>query len=117
MYSLFYLQAFWSRYREDDTYNFTHRNCANAVMQAIDAAMEGVFANKPFWQTLLRLLFHPDMWLAGSVRVRAESLAWSPGLVLDYVRAVRRVTDPRHDLRSHMLRRWRVRHRSGSRAR
>lgn len=108
VYSLYYLQAFWDGYRQDDTYNFTHRNCSSVVVQAIDAAMEGVFADKPFWRTLLRLMFHPDMWLAGSVRVRAESLAWSPGLALDYISAVRRVTDPRYDLRLDLVGRWRA---------
>ena len=111
VYSPYYLQAFWAGYRQDDTYNFTHRNCSSVVVQAVDAAMEGVFADKPFWRTLLRLMFHPDMWLAGSVRVRAESLAWSPGLALDYISAVRRITDPRYDLRLHLMRRWRVRRR------
>ncbi|MEO6017282.1 MAG: DUF308 domain-containing protein, partial [Polaromonas sp.] len=77
VYSPFYLEAFWNGYRQDNTYNFTHRNCSSVVVQAIDAALEGVFADKPFWPTLLRLSLHPDMWLAGSVRVRAESLAWS----------------------------------------
>lgn len=111
VYSPYYLQAFWAGYRQDDTYNFTNRNCSSVVVQAVDAAMEGVFADKPFWRTLLRLMFHPDMWLAGSVRVRAESLAWSPGLALDYISAVRRVTDPRYDLRLHLVRRWRARRR------
>lgn len=109
VYSPYYLQAFWDGYRQDATYNFTHRNCSSVVVQAVDAAMEGVFADKPFWWTLLLLTLHPDMWLAGSVRVRAESLAWSPGLALDYIRAVRRVTDPHYDLRLHFVRRWRAR--------
>ena len=111
IYSPFYLQAFWDGYRQDATYNFTHRNCSSVVVQAVDAALEGVFTDKPFWRTLLRLVFHPDMWLAGSVRVRAESLAWSPGLALDYISAVRRVTDPRYDLRLHLMRRWRTKRR------
>lgn len=110
-YNPVYLQAFWCSYREDKTYNFTHRNCSTVVVQAIDAAVEGVFADKPFWPTFLRMLLHPDMWLAGSVRVRAESLAWSPGLVLDYVSAVRSITYPRHNFRQRLLRRWRVRQR------
>lgn len=113
VYNPSYLQAFWSSYREDKTYNFTHRNCSTVVVQAIDAAVEGVFADKPFWPTLLRMLLHPDMWLAGSVRVCAESLAWSPGLVLDYVSAVRTITypghNPRHSFRQRLARRWRAR--------
>jgi hypothetical protein len=109
VYNPAYLQAFWNSYREDKTYNFTHRNCSTVVVQAIDAAVEGVFADKPFWPTLLRMLLHPDMWLAGSVRVRAEALAWSPGLVLDYVSAVRSITYPRHNFRQLLARRWRAR--------
>ena len=111
VYNPLYLQAFWRSYREDQTYNFTHRNCSTVVVQAIDAAVEGVFADKPFWPTFLRMLLHPDMWLAGSVRVRAESLAWSPGLVLDYVSAVRSMTYPRHNFKQRLARRWRARQR------
>lgn len=104
-----HLQAFWDGYRKDDTYNLTHRNCSVVVTEAIDAAMEGVFADKPFWRTLLRLSLHPDMWLAGSIRVRAESIAWTPGLALDYVSAIRRITHPHQDLRVHLARWWKTR--------
>lgn len=106
-----YLEAFWAAYQKDDTYNLTSRNCSVAVTEAIDAAMEGIFADRPFWRTLLRLAFHPDMWLAGSVRVRAESMAWTPGLALDYASAIRRITHPRQDLRLHLVRLLRHRRR------
>lgn len=101
-----YLHSFWNVYQQDATYNLTHRNCSVAVVEAIDAAVEGVFADKPFWRTLLRLVFHPDMWLAGSVRVRADSIAWTPGLAMDYASALRRITHPRQDLRLRIWRRW-----------
>ena len=101
-----YLHSFWSAYRQDATYNLTHRNCSVAVVEAIDAGVEGVFADKPFWRTLLRLAFHPDMWLAGSVRVRADSIAWTPGLAMDYASALQRITHPRQDLRLRLWRRW-----------
>ncbi|MES2509226.1 MAG: protease [Pseudomonadota bacterium] len=106
-----HLQDFWAQYSKDDTYNLTSRNCSVAVTEAIDAAVEGVFADKPFWRTLLRLAVHPDMWLAGSVRVRAESIAWTPGLALDYAGALRRITHPRHDLKMHLARWWKARRR------
>ncbi|MBC7718458.1 MAG: hypothetical protein H7Z77_01515 [Chitinophagaceae bacterium] len=101
------LDTFWRSYREDATYNFTHRNCSTVVVLALDAALEGVFAGRPFWRTMLRLVVHPDMWLAGSVRVRAESLAWSPGFVLDYARALRRITTPQSARGARRLRRLR----------
>ncbi|MES2364041.1 MAG: hypothetical protein V4646_19895 [Pseudomonadota bacterium] len=103
-----YLESFWQAYQRDDTYNLTNRNCSVAVTEAIDAAMEGVFADKPFWITLLRLAVHPDMWQAGSVRVRAESIAWTPGLALDYATALRRITHPQHDLRLNLARWWKA---------
>lgn len=103
-----HLEAFWQAYQRNDTYNLTHRNCSVAVTEAIDAAVEGVFADKPFWRTLLRLAVHPDMWLAGSVRVRAESIAWTPGLALDYVSAIRRITHPQHDLKLNLSRWWKA---------
>lgn len=106
-----YLQAFWDAYRQDDTYNLTSRNCSVVVTEAVDAALEGVFADKPFWRTLLRLALHPDVWLASSTRVRAESIAWTPGLALDYVSALRRITHPRQDLTVQMLRWFKFRER------
>ncbi|MES2413086.1 MAG: DUF308 domain-containing protein [Pseudomonadota bacterium] len=99
-----YLEFFWRTYQADNTYNLTSRNCSVAVTEALDAAVEGVFADRPFWRTLLRLAVHPDMWLAGSVRVRAESIAWTPGLALDYASALRRITHPRQNLKVHMSR-------------
>ncbi|MES2946763.1 MAG: hypothetical protein V4772_28190 [Pseudomonadota bacterium] len=106
-----YLAAFWATYQLDDTYNLTSRNCSVAVTEAIDAAVEGVFAGQPFWRTLLRLVLHPDMWLAGSIRVQAESMAWTPGLALDYASALRRITDSRHDLGLQLSRWWKTRRR------
>lgn len=111
VFNLPYLQAFWADYQKDDTYNLTSRNCSVAVTEAIDAAVEGVFADRPFWRTVMRLAVHPDMWLAGSVRVRAESIAWTPGLALDYASALRRITHPRHDLKMHLSRGWKARRR------
>ena len=43
----------------------------------------------------LRLLANPDLWLAAVLRARAEAMTWTPGLVLDYARAIRRVVEPR----------------------
>ncbi len=106
-----YLEAFFAEYRRNDTYNLTSRNCSVAVTEAIDAALEGVFAHKPFWPTLLRLALNPDMWLAGSIRVRAESMAWTPGLALDYAAALRRITHPRQQLGVHLMRWWKARKR------
>ena len=89
------LRAFWESYRRDDTYNLTNRNCAVAVALALDAALEGTLRGSGVWLRFLRLLANPDLWLAAVLRARAEAMTWTPGLVLDYARAIRRVVEPR----------------------
>ncbi len=98
-YNRRYLQQFWASYRQDDTYNFTKRNCSSAVVLAVESALEGVFAHRPFWRTLCRLAVNADMWAAASIRARANALSWTPGLVLDYVMLLQRITDPAHSVR------------------
>ncbi|TCT07797.1 HdeD family acid-resistance protein [Aquabacter spiritensis] len=86
------IRDFWALYRQDETYNLTNRNCSSAVVKALDAGMEGLFeqaARSPLF--ILRLLASPELWVAGMVRHRASTMAWTPGLVLDYVRALRRL--------------------------
>ncbi|CAH2603329.1 Protease [Rhodovastum atsumiense] len=88
------LRAFWEGYRQDTTYNLTRRNCSTAVARALDAAVEGCFAGRarsPWF--LLRLLVLPELWTAGLIRRRAAAMAWTPGLMLDYARALAGVLD------------------------
>lgn len=89
------LKAFWKRYRQNDTYNLTNRNCSSAVADALDAAFEGAYRDKrwPFFQAT-RTLLYPELWAAGLIRQRAEKMAWTPGLVLDYARALSVMVDP-----------------------
>jgi uncharacterized membrane protein HdeD (DUF308 family) len=87
--------AFWAEYRKDNTYNLTKRNCSSAVALALDAAVEGAFAQKKYpWQRFVRALLSPELWAASLVRKRADTMAWTPGLVLDYARALNAVLDP-----------------------
>ncbi len=88
------LAAWWDVYRRDDTYNLTDRNCSIAVALALDAALEGALYSRFVWSRFFLLLLNPDLWLAATLRFRAESMTWTPGLVLDYARAVRRVVEP-----------------------
>lgn len=83
------MAAFWEHYRADTTYNLTKRNCSSGVVQALDAGIEGVFGHEaasPWF--LLRLFFLPELWVAGTIRRRAAAMAWTPGLLLDYARAL-----------------------------
>lgn len=88
------LRAHWAEYSKDDTYNLTRRNCSVSAALALDAALEGVLAEGPLWHRLTSLLTNPDLWLAAAVRHRAETMTWTPGLVLDYARALHRVVKP-----------------------
>ena len=88
------LRAFWSRYRQDDTYNLTNRNCSSTVAAALESALEGTLGTRPTLGKFLSALVNPELWVAAQLRRHAESMAWTPGLVLDYARALRVAIDP-----------------------
>ncbi|MET0706662.1 MAG: DUF308 domain-containing protein [Tardiphaga sp.] len=89
------VRQFWRSYQADTTYNLTSRNCSTAVARALDAALEGVLgkAGRP-WRALLQAVVTPELWVAGVLRRRAEAMAWTPGLVLDYARLLQVVVEP-----------------------
>jgi hypothetical protein len=41
------------------------------------------------------MLLTPELWVAAQIRKRAVTMAWTPGLTLDYARALSMVADPR----------------------
>lgn len=91
------LSQFWLRYRQDSTYNLTYRNCSSTVARALDAAIEGAVARSMgngAW-VMIRLLLTPELWVASQIRMRALTMAWTPGLTLDYARALSMLVDPR----------------------
>ncbi|WP_150611136.1 HdeD family acid-resistance protein [Pandoraea terrigena] len=99
-YSPRQLGTFWQTYRQNTTYNLTHRNCSSSVAKALEAAIEGRVGHLPGgtdagWWTFVRLWLTPELWVAAQLRKRAETMAWTPGLVLDYARAVSMLVDPR----------------------
>jgi hypothetical protein len=87
------LRAFWDVYRQDDTYNLTSRSCSTATSLAIESALEGILGTRwPFlWLGLL--VTDPTVWLAAILRRRGATMAWTPGLVLDYARALKEVIE------------------------
>ncbi|CAB3814193.1 HdeD family acid-resistance protein [Achromobacter animicus] len=93
------LAAFWQEYRKNATYNLTHRNCSSTVSRALDAALDGVVGRlhggEAGWRVLIRLLLTPELWVAAQIRKRALTMAWTPGLTLDYARAMSMLADPR----------------------
>jgi uncharacterized membrane protein HdeD (DUF308 family) len=90
------VRHFWRAYRSDTTYNLTSRNCSTAVARALDAALEGALAHqgRP-WRAFFHAIVTPELWVAGVLRRRAEAMAWTPGLILDYARLMRIVVEPR----------------------
>lgn len=98
-YSETRLKAFWETYRLNTDYNLTHRNCSSSVARALEAALEGsvgrLWQARGFWQAMGKLMSTPELWVALQIRKRAETMAWTPGLVLDYARALSMLADPR----------------------
>jgi uncharacterized membrane protein HdeD (DUF308 family) len=93
------LRRFWDLYRQDTTYNLTHRNCSSTVSRALEAALEGasarVWGSVGGWRPFLRVITTPELWVAAQLRKRAATMAWTPGLTLDYARALSMLADPR----------------------
>ena len=101
------LRAFWREYSADTTYNLTNRNCSSVVAQALDAALEGALGHggRP-WRAGLQAMVSPDLWAAGVLRRRAESMAWTPGLVLDSARLLQIVVEPEPEMAVPAWLRW-----------
>ena len=98
-YSPARLARFWDEYRQNTTYNLTSRNCSSTVAKALEAAVEGSVGhfrgNDRGWRVFVRLLVTPELWVAAQIRKRAKTMAWTPGLTLDYARALSMLVDPR----------------------
>lgn len=92
-YSQRRLRVYWAGYRQDNRYNLTNRNCSVLVAAALDAALEGVLVSDSPWSRLVRLLLNPDLWVASMIRSRASSMTWTPGLLLDYARALANIVE------------------------
>ncbi|KAF3996279.1 HdeD family acid-resistance protein [Glaciimonas immobilis] len=93
------LRAFWEEYKKDATYNLTYRNCSSTVSKALEAAVEGAIGHlhgpNHGWIPFVRMLITPELWVAAQIRKRAKTMAWTPGLTLDYARALSMLVDPR----------------------
>jgi uncharacterized membrane protein HdeD (DUF308 family) len=90
------LRAFWDAYRQDDTYNLTSRSCSTVTSLAIESALEGILASRWPWLWFGLLVTDPTVWLAAILRRRGATMAWTPGLVLDYARALQEVVERQH---------------------
>ncbi|MGY8524438.1 HdeD family acid-resistance protein [Paracidovorax citrulli] len=104
------LERFWHAWRSDTTYNLTYRNCAVSVARGLEAALEGALmrrrGNRHSWGLLLRTMLTPELWLAAQIRKRGKTMAWTPGLVRDYARALSLLVDSHP--RAQTRRTWRL---------
>lgn len=94
-YAVSRLEAFWSRYSQNKTYNLTNRNCSSTVAMALEVAMEGTFGGSG--RGILKFvsaMLNPELWVASQLRKHAQAAAWTPGLVLDYARSLKVAIDP-----------------------
>ncbi|ATF95395.1 Uncharacterized conserved protein [Cedecea neteri] len=98
------LRRYWESYREVNTYNLTWRNCSSSVAYALESALDGILSGKRGWLHFIRLFFMPELWIAAQLRKRATTMAWTPGLMLDYARALHALV---HPAEHSWLHRWR----------
>lgn len=82
------LRAFYIQYKKQEIYNLTWRNCSSSVAYGLEAALDGVLYNKYSWFVFFKLLMRPELWIAAQLRKRATTMAWTPGIVLDYARVL-----------------------------
>lgn len=90
------LRAYWQAYSLSSNYNVTNRNCSIVVAGGLETALEGSLAGPRPLLRLFMLLFTPAVWQAAYLRSRAEHMCWTPGMVLDYARALHRIVHPEH---------------------
>lgn len=93
------LNNFWEIYKKNNTYNLTHRNCSSSVTKGLEAAIEGIvgkiWKERSHWWVISKIIMTPELWVAIQIRKRAQTMAWTPGLTLDYARALSMLADPR----------------------
>ncbi len=94
-YNLGRLCQFWARYSLNTTYNLTNRNCSSTVAMALEVAMEGALGgSRHGMQKFFTSMVNPELWVASQLQKHAQAAAWTPGLVLDYARALKVAIDP-----------------------
>lgn len=77
----------WSRYDNPPDYHLVRRNCALTSIELLESSLSGCFSDRPFFSTLIRLLFNVSFWEMVHAHDRAWSTLWSPGMALDYATA------------------------------
>src|SRR6185369_16861992 len=80
---------------QDTTYNLTNRNCSSTVVHALETAIEGILDRHNLGAGFfVRVFLSPELMVAAHLRERADTMAWTPGLVLDYARSLEGALHP-----------------------
>ncbi|KJG38741.1 membrane protein [Photobacterium angustum] len=94
-YNVQALKQFWEKNYHNPIYNLTSNNCSSNTAYALEAALEGVLHNENSnIFTFFKFITKPEVWLAAQIRNRAIMMAWTPGLVMDYTRALHSIVQP-----------------------
>ncbi|EPL9570183.1 HdeD family acid-resistance protein [Providencia rettgeri] len=90
------LLSFWEKYNQHPVYNLTYRNCSSSVAYGLEAALDGVLSmqKRSDFIGVLNVLCMPELWIAAQIRRRALMMAWTPGLIMDYARALQAIVHP-----------------------
>ncbi|MBW3115933.1 HdeD family acid-resistance protein [Providencia rettgeri] len=96
VYNYASLLSFWEKYRQYPIYNLTYQNCSSSVAYGLEAALDGVLSmqKRSDFIGILNVLCMPELWIAAQIRRRALMMAWTPGLIMDYARALRAIVHP-----------------------
>ena len=94
-YNVQTLKQFWENNYQNPIYNLTSNNCSSNTAYALEAALDGVLHNENSnILTFFKIITKPEVWLAAQIRNRAIMMAWTPGLVMDYTRALHSIVQP-----------------------
>ena len=75
----------WEKIQKNSNYSVYGRNSATISTRLYDACIDSCFHEHKFINTIVAMHTSSLFWNAVTARLRANLLAWSPGLAFDYI--------------------------------
>jgi hypothetical protein len=75
----------WKKIQKNSNYSLYGRNSATISTHLYDACIDSCFHERKFINTIIAMHTSSLFWNAVTARLRANLLAWSPGLAFDYI--------------------------------
>ena len=75
----------WEKIQKNSNYSVYGRNSATISTRLYDACIDSCFHERKFINTIIAMHSSSLFWNAVTARLRANLLAWSPGLAFDYI--------------------------------